>query len=151
MWQVMDIMPQEVAKGIAKARSGSFESAAGLLFEEGVDTKDFQNYFNSLLKSDPGIEDDKLYAQLIATYDPKAYLPKQVPLECRWAESRWGALGKTEKGVTLRSEIACELDEWEVNDRDLRREQALYFEALDQAVAAYRLKVEAVLQDSRDK
>lgn len=87
------------------------------------------------------------YYQLMAGRHRRVYVP-EAPMEASWALSRYPHMVKVD-GVTLSAEVETELDRHEVDSLDVRREQAEYFEAIDEASALYRNSVEGDAVDER--
>lgn len=86
------------------------------------------------------------YYQLMPGAFRRVYVPR-APAEAAWAISRHSSLAKIE-GVTLAAEVETELDRHDVDSLDVRREQAGYFEAIDEAASLY---LNSVAGDATDE
>ena len=85
--------------------------------------------------------------QLMVGRHRRVYVP-EVPAEASWALSRHPYMAKMD-GITLAAEVETELDRHDVDSLDVRREQAGYFEAIDEASAIYRNSVEGDVIDEQ--
>lgn len=152
-WQSAGELPREVYEGMGCLSRGDSRQACGLLFENDLsdnEIEEVEQQYRNLRTSDPEKETHHLYAELTARRTARAYLP-HIPIETRWAWERHRALGRTERMITLRTEIACELDEWGVVSPALRREQAAYIEAIDYGFAEYRSAADGIAADKTRK
>jgi hypothetical protein len=157
-WKGLGELPPEVLRGVECLRRGEVAEGCALLFAGEVDAAEIAKHFAALRNSDPEMEAPHIYAQLAAKSPDapqgrqmRAYLPK-VPDAARWAWERYHALGRTERGTTLRSEISAELREmWGITDRALMREHAGYIEAMDSGFGEHRAVIEGNRADGLKK